>query len=84
MCTKIIFNAQLYNTGRRIKAISGRVGNFIFRTYKDGKMNVFYSPKYKPLSSRYRVNFESLSNQLREITDDLALVIIAINYQELQ
>ena len=29
-------------------------------------------------------NFDALSKQIREIADQLALVIIAINYQELQ
>ena len=81
---KLIFNARLFNTGRRIKSISGRFGLFIFRTYKDGKIAAYYKPrKIDSISDRSRTNFGSLSNQLREIADNLALTIVSINYCEL-
>ena len=85
MCTKIIFNVSFHNTRRRIKSISGKLGPFVFRTYPDGKITAYYKqPRNETESSRYRANFDALSKQIREIADQLALVIIAINYQELQ
>ena len=79
--TKIKFSAQLHNSGKRIKAISGRLGFFIFRTYPDGKITAYYKPpKNKPLSNRYRADYESLSKQLRELADHFGLTIKHINY----
>ena len=75
----IIFNAQFYNPKRRIKAISGRLGDFIFRTYPNGKITAYYKPKNEPLSSQPRAVIESLSNQLRETADELGLTITSIN-----
>ena len=80
--SKIIFNAQLRNTYTRIQSISGRLGDFIFRSCKDGKITVFYKPKHLPLSYQCPTNHEALSNQLREITDELGLIITSINYDE--
>ena len=80
---KIIFNAQLANTRRRIKSISGRLGDFIFRTYQDGKITAYYKPqplKNEPISSQCRANFDAISKQLREMADQLALTITSINY----
>lgn len=78
----IIFNAQMHNSGRRIKTISGRLGNFIFRTYKDGKITAYYKPKHLPLSSQCASNMLAICGQLREITDQLGLHIIAYTYEE--
>lgn len=77
----ITFNAQLSNTQRRIRSISGKLGLFVFRTYKDGSISAYYKqPKHGPLSDQSRVNFGSLSDQLREIATELALSILSINY----
>lgn len=80
--SKIIFNAQMINTGRRIKAISGRLGNFIFRSYKDGKITAYYSPKHVPLSVQCATNMLAIMDQLREMTDQLGLYITSYNYDE--
>ena len=85
--SKIIFNAQLLNTRRRIKSLSGRLGDFIFRTYQDGRITAYYKPrppkrKNEAPSSQYRADFDAISKQLREITDQLALNILSINYLE--
>lgn len=81
---KIIFNAQFRNTHRRVHSISGRLGNFIFRTHKDGHISAFYKPK-KPefvgaLSGQHRAIIGSLSDQLREITDMLAIEQVSFNF----
>ena len=82
----VTFNAQLENTGHRIKALSGRLGPFIFRTYKDGKITAFYKPRITrlagPSSGQCASNFEALCFQLREITTDLGLSIVSINYND--
>ena len=83
MNNRIIFNAQMANTHRRIKSISGRLGDFIFRTYHDGHITAYYKPKpqkNETPSSQCRANFDAISSQLREITDQLALSILSINY----
>lgn len=80
--TQVTFNAQLTNTGHRIKSLSGRLGPFIFRTYKDGKMTAFYKPKKGASSVQCASNFEALSCQLREMTSDLGLTIVSINYND--
>jgi hypothetical protein len=81
---KIIFNAQFRNTKRRVRSISGRLGNFIFRTHKDGHISAFYKPKKRefvePLSRQHRAIIESLSRQLREITDMLAIEQLSFNF----
>jgi hypothetical protein len=76
---KIIFNAQLYNSGIRIRSLSGRLGNFIFRTYQNGLITAYYKPrKNEPLSRLQRDNYETLSRQLREMIDPLGLSISSI------
>ena len=80
--SKIIFNAQMHNSGRRIKAISGRLGNFIFRTFKDGKITAFYKPKHLPISDQCATNMLAIFDQLREMTDQLGLHIVTYNYDE--
>ena len=72
----------MINTGRRIKAISGRLGNFIFRSYKDGKITAYYSPKHVPLSVQCATNMRAIMDQLREMTDQLGLYITSCNYDE--
>ena len=52
-----------------IRALSGRIGNFIFRT-RNGKISAFYKPK------KNRSIAVPISVQLREITDPLNLIII--------
>lgn len=74
----IIFNAQMHNTGQRIKSLSGRLGPFIFRTHRSGLITAFYKPKNGSISGQCRSIYESLSSQLREITDMLALQITSI------
>lgn len=78
---KIIFNAQMANTGHRITSISGRLGNFIFRTYKDGRITAFFQPrKNESITFQCPSILESLSSQLREITHDLGLSIVSFNF----
>ena len=52
-----------------IRALSGRIGNFIFRT-RNGKISAFYKPK------KNRSIAVPISVQLREITEPLNLIII--------
>ncbi len=85
MTTNIQFNARFYNTQKRIRAISGRLGLFIFRTSKSGQISCYYKPrKHDPLPNHSRTVFESLSNQLRDIALDLGLYITSVNYQFLE
>ena len=78
---KIIFNAQLYNSGLRIRSISGKLGNFIFRTYKNGKITAYYKPSHHDsLCGHDAAIIESLSNQLRLLADQLGLSITHINF----
>ena len=83
---KIIFNAQFRNSYTRIRSISGRVGYFIFRTSRDGRISAYFCPSPKhPLiiegaSGEYRTVFESLSSHLREIAANLGLSITSINF----
>ena len=82
---KIIFNARLTNTGRRIKSISGRVGYLVFRTYRDGRISAYYLPNRRwhlndTSSSHYRENIEALSSHLREIAADLGLFIDSVTF----
>ena len=71
------FSARFYNPGHRLKSISGRFGSFIFRTHTSGLITAFYKPKkstnVESLSVHSRSVFESLSVQLREISDMLGL-----------
>ena len=64
---------QLKSIDGTITALSGRIGNFIFRT-RNGKIHAFYKPKAS--STQSRINTESISDQLREITNALNLQII--------
>ena len=75
---KIIFTARLHNTGQRIQSISGRLGPFIFRTHQNGLITAFYKPKNGSNTYQSRINYVSLSYQLREITDIFALQITSI------
>ena len=43
------------------RAIKGRIGDFIFRTYKDGRISMYFAP------AKHRTNPEPSSDQLREI-----------------
>ena len=78
---KIIFNAQLANTGHRIQTISGRLGNFIFRTYQDGRITAYFKPrKNESITFQCPSIIESLSSQLREIAEELGLSVVSINF----
>ena len=78
---KIIFNAQLKNSRKRIKSISGRLGEFIFRTYKDGKITAYYKPRKNRFpSGGHRGYYEVLSRLLRDIAAQFDLTITQINY----
>ena len=76
---KIIFNAQFYNQGIRIKSLSGRLGSFIFRTYANGLITAYYKPrKNEPTTSHLRDKYEALSRQLREMIEPLGLSLVNI------
>jgi len=81
---KIIFNAQFTNDHTRIQSLSGRLGNFIFRTHPDGHISAFYKPKKlefpNPSSDQSRAIIEALSDQLREITAYLGLSVSSFNF----
>ena len=78
---KLTFNAQLANSKKIIKSISGRLGNFIFRTYPNGAITAYYKPSKKhPLTGDYREQVEILSRQLRDIADQLRLTITHFTY----
>ena len=82
--SKIIFNAHFRNTRTRIQSISGRMGDFIFRTSQDGQISAFYKPRsavfIDPSPTHSRAIIESLSNQLREMVGYLGLEITSINF----
>ena len=52
-----------------IRSLSGRIGNFIFRT-RNGQISAYYKPRPN------RTNVGPISVQLREITEPLNLVIV--------
>ncbi len=83
--SKIIFNAHFRNTRTRIQSISGRMGDFIFRTSHDGQISAFYKPRSATFidssPTHSRTIIESLSNQLREIVGYLGLEITSINFK---
>ena len=60
---------QLRSKDGTITALSGRIGNFIFRT-RNGKIFAFYKPK------QGRSIPDPISVQLREITKSLNLEIV--------
>ena len=74
------FNARLKSKHTFAEALHGRLGPFIFRTYPDGVIRAHYAPRKGALSGRSRINFESLSGQLREIAASMGLEIMQINY----
>ena len=81
---QLIFNAQLSNSKKFIRSISGRLGPFIFRTYADGKLiKAYYKPRRSSTGSQ-RDNIESLSGLLRRIADELQLTVVSINYDHKQ
>ena len=55
------------------RGISGRVGAFVFRAYKDNTMSVFYQPKRKrgekevPIMDREWTENESIMAQFEEL-----------------
>ena len=53
-----------------ITKLSGRIDEFVFRTYPNGKIDAFYKPRHS------RLNPEGISNRFREITAALRLEII--------
>ena len=71
---------QVISKDKSITAISGRIGNFVFRTYKNGKIFAYYQPsrskhaKHPPID--LRSNPDAISVQLREITKPLNLEIV--------
>ena len=78
---KLIFNAQLTNSKRFIKALSGRVGSFVFRTYPNGLITAYYKPaKNRALTGDCREKYEILSREIREIADQLRLNVSKITY----
>lgn len=76
------FSARLVSADKQVAAVSGRIGDFIFRTFKNGRIFAFYAPKNGSKTSRYRANYESISNQLREITASLRLEIVVVNFEK--
>ena len=80
--TKIIFNACFRNTHKRIHSISGRMGDFIFRTSGEEKISAFYKPKKTlipdPSSDHCRTIIGPMSVHCREMVDYLGLVVVVI------
>ena len=61
---------QVKSKDGTIRKLSGRIDEFVFRTYPNGKISAFYKPRHS------RLNPEALSNRFREIIDALNLEII--------
>ena len=61
-----------------IVALSGRIGNFMFRTYKDGKMTVYYKPKRKNTTEMDRewTENDSIMDELRGMLMYLRMEIV--------
>ena len=78
---KITFSARLHNPQQRFKTVSGRIGDFILRSYDSGKrILAYYRPRHEPLSSQPRAVIEALSRQLREMAWELDLFIERVTY----
>ena len=61
---------QVKSIDGTITKLSGRIGDFVFRTYPNGKIFAFYSPQDD------RPNPDPISVQFREITSKLNLEIV--------
>ena len=75
---KITFSAIMHNDKKIIKTLSGRVGNFIFRTSQDGQIKAFFKPR--PGTGLYRGNIETISRELREIASFAGLSFNDFNW----
>jgi len=68
------------------RSIRGRIGNFMFRTYRNGKIIAYYKPKKKNTTGMDRDWTENgpIMTELKSITDSLNLKIVydAGNNQE--
>ena len=73
---------EVRSKGITVATVSGRIGDFVFRTYEGGKMLVFYQPKRKKgkkvLSTMDREWTDNgpIMKALREITELLHLEIV--------
>ena len=64
--------------GSTIATLSGRIGNFMFRTYGNGKITVYYKPKRKNTTGMDRDWTENgpIMDELREILRYFHLEIV--------
>ena len=70
---------QLKSIDGTITGLSGRMGEFMFRTYKNGKIFVHYKPRKKSnttVMDREWTENESIMASLRQVTSALNLQII--------
>jgi len=68
--SKTLFIMQVKSKDGTITALSGQLGDFVFRTFKNGKIFATYAPR------RSRPVPESIPNHFREQMKDLNLEII--------
>ena len=62
-----------------ITALSGRMGDFMFRTYQNGKIIVYYKPKNRnntTVMEREWYENDTVMARLKQITDALNLQIV--------
>ena len=69
---------EIKSPDHTFKSISGRLGNFMFRTYQDGKIIAYYKPKKKntPTMDRDWTDNGPIMAELKSITDSLNLIIV--------
>jgi len=61
---------QVISKDGTFQRLSGRIGDFVFRTFKSGKIFATYAPRHS------RVNIESISVHFREQMKNLNLEIV--------
>ena len=71
---------QVISPDHTFQSIRGRIGDFVFKTYKNGKIFAYYMPRRgkraKPDPDQSRSNPDAISVRFREITDSLNLQIV--------
>ena len=80
MTKKLTFHATLANSKKMIKSLSGRLGSFIFRTLKDGRITAYYKPRKGATNKGFsRDQIVVLYRELCKIAYELQLSVTSLN-----
>ena len=69
---------EVRSRDRIIRGLSGRMGDFMFRTYKDGRIRVYYKPKGEntPIMDQQWTDNGPIMDRLRSILQSLNMEIV--------